>query len=205
MKRLLILPLLMVVISFSAFGKAGAIVRGNLEYVTPSLVSNISPEYEEYKSGFKLDDKILEFDIKFSSFFWSANREVYSLIKEIFPEDVIYDDVGNYIINYIACYFQPKTGNVAIREISFKKNIYNLNIDNEINLFFEEFSKRIKYPILDLPELDKSSSFFSILSPKFIDKQIKEEQAKSIEKEDIKIEETTFIDRVWNWIVGIFN
>ena len=205
MKRLLILPLLMVVISFSAFGKEGAIVRGNLEYVTPSLVSNISPEYEEYKSGFKLDDKILEFDIKFSSFFWSANREVYSLIKEIFPEDVIYDDVGNYIINYIACYFQPKTGNVAIREISFKKNIYNLNIDNEINLFFEEFSKRIKYPILDLPELDKSSSFFSILSPKFIDKQIKEEQAKSIEKEDIKIEETTFIDRVWNWIVGIFN
>ena len=132
MKRLLILPLLMVVISFSAFGKEGAIVRGNLEYVTPSLVSNISPEYEEYKSGFKLDDKILEFDIKFSSFFWSANREVYSLIKEIFPEDVIYDDVGNYIINYIACYFQPKTGNVAIREISFKKNIYNLNIDNEI-------------------------------------------------------------------------
>ena len=205
MKRLVILSLLMVVISFSAFGKEGAIVRGNLEYETPSLVSNISPEYKKYKSGFKLDDKILEFDTKFYSFFWSANREVYFIIKEIFPEDVIYDDEGNYIINYIACYFQPKTGNVAIREISFTKNIYNLNIDNEINLFFEEFSKRIKYPILDLPELDKSSSFFSILSPKFIDKQIKEEQAKSIEKEDIKAEETTFIDRVWNWIVGIFN
>ena len=205
MKRLIALFLLMVVISFSAFGKEGTIVRGNLEYETPSLVSNISPEYKEYKSGFKLDDKILEFDTKFRSFFWSANREVYNIIKEIFPEDVIYDDEGNYIINYIACYFQPKTGNVAIREISFKKNIYNLNIDNEINLFFEEFSKRIKYPILDLPELDKSSSFFSILSPKFIDKQIKEEQAKSIEKEDIKAEETSIIDRVWNWIVGIFN
>ena len=205
MKRLIALSLLMVVISFSAFGKEGTIVRGNLEYETPSLVSNISPEYKKYKSGFKLDDKILEFDTKFYSFFWSANREVYSIIKEIFPEDVIYDDEGNYIINYIACYFQPKTGNVAIREISFTKNIYNINIDNEINLFFEEFSKRIKYPILDLPELDKSSSFFSILSPKFIDKQIKEEQAKSIEKEDIKAEETTFIDRVWNWIVGIFN
>ena len=205
MKRLVILPLLMVVISFSAFGKEGAIVRGNLEYVTPSLVSNISPEYEEYISGFKLEDKILEFDTKFSSFFWSANREVYNIIKEIFPKDVIYDEEGNYIINYIACYFQPKTGNVAIREISFKKNIYNLNIDNEINLFFEEFSKRIKYPILDLPELENNSSFFSILSPKFIDKQIKEEQAKSIEKEDIKAEETSIIDRVWNWIVGIFN
>ena len=205
MKRLLILPLLMVVISFSAFGKEGTIVRGNLEYETPSLVSNISPEYKKYKSGFKLDDKILEFDTKFYSFFWSANREVYNIIKEIFPEDVIYDDEGNYIINYIACYFQPKTGNVAIREISFKKNIYNLNIDNEINLFFEEFSKRIKYPILDLPELDKSSSFFSILSPKFIDKQIKEEQAKSMEREDIKPKETSFLDRVWNWIVDIFN
>ena len=205
MKRLIILSLLIVVISFSVFGKEGAIVRGNLEYVTPSLVSNISPEYEEYKSGFKLDDKILEFDTKFYSFFWSANREVYNIIKEIFPEDVIYDDEGNYIINHIACYFQPKTGNVASREISFKKNIYNLNIDNEINLFFEEFSKRIKYPILDLPELDTSSSFFSILSPKFIDKQIKEEQAKSIEREDIKAEETSFLDRVWNWIVEIFN
>ena len=57
MKRLIALFLLMVVISFSAFGKAGAIVRGNLEYVTPSLVSNVSPEYEEYISGFKLDGK----------------------------------------------------------------------------------------------------------------------------------------------------
>ena len=205
MKRLIALSLLMVVISFSAFGKEGTIVRGNLEYETPSLVSNISPEYKKYKSGFKLDDKILEFDTKFYSFFWSANREVYNIIKEIFPEDVIYDDEGNYIINHIACYFQPQTGNVAIKYLSFTKNIYNINIDNEINLFFEEFSKRIKYPILDLPELDKSSSFFSILSPKFIDKQIKEEQAKSMEREDIKAEETTFIDRVWNWIVDIFN
>ena len=68
MKRLIALSLLMVVISFSAFGKEGTIVRGNLEYVTPSLVSNISPEYEEYKSGFKLDDKILQFDTKFYSF-----------------------------------------------------------------------------------------------------------------------------------------
>ena len=59
MKRLIALFLLMVVISFSAFGKEGTIVRGNLEYETPSLVSNISPEYKKYKSGFKLDDKIL--------------------------------------------------------------------------------------------------------------------------------------------------
>ena len=129
MKRLIALFLLMVVISFSAFGKAGAIVRGNLEYVTPSLVSNISPEYEEYKSGFKLDDKILEFDIKFSSFFWSANREVYSLIKEIFPEDVIYDDVGNYIINYIACFGLKITSNI----------IYYIITHIIINYIFREY------------------------------------------------------------------
>ena len=33
---------------------------------------------------------------------------------------------------------------------------------------------------------------------------LKEEQAKSIEKEDIKAEETSIIDRVWNWVVEIF-
>ena len=57
MKRLIALFLLMVVISFSAFGKEGTIVRGNLEYITPSLVSNVSTEYKKYKSGFKLDGK----------------------------------------------------------------------------------------------------------------------------------------------------
>ena len=195
----------MVVISFSAFGKEGALVRGNLEYETPSLVSNISPEYKKYKSGFKLDDKILEFDTKFYSFFWSANREVYFIIKEIFPEDVIYDDEGNYIISHIACCCQPQTGNVAILFIRFSRDIYSLNIDNYINLFFGEFSKRIKIHILGSSELDKSSSFFSILKPNRVDRKIKEEQAKSIEKEDIKAEETSFLDRVWNWVVEIFN
>ena len=195
----------MVVISFSAFGKEGAIVRGNLEYETPSLVSNISPEYKKYKSGFKLDEDCASIYTKYIKSFIKAEEEVYSLIKEIFPENIIYDDEGNYIISHIACCCQPQTGNVAILFIRFSRDIYSLNIDNYINLFYEEFSKKIKVPILDLPELDKSSSFFSILSPKFIDKQIKEEQAKSIEKEDIKAEETTFIDRVWNWIVGIFN
>ena len=89
--------------------------------------------------------------------------------------------------------------------IRFSRDIYSLNIDNYINLFFGEFSKRIKIHILGSSELDKSSSFFSILKPNRVDRKIKEEQAKSIEKEDIKAEETTFIDRVWNWIVGIFN
>ncbi len=65
MKRLIALFLLMVVISFSAFGKEGTIVRGNLEYITPSLVSNISPEYEEYKSDFKLDGKFKSTDMEY--------------------------------------------------------------------------------------------------------------------------------------------
>ena len=60
-------------------------------------------------------------------------------------------------------------------------------------------------PILDLPKLEDNSSFLHVISTGLIDEYIKEEQAKSIEKEDIKAEETTFIDRVWNWIVGIFN
>ncbi len=60
-------------------------------------------------------------------------------------------------------------------------------------------------PILDLPELDENSSFLHVISTLLIDEYIKEEQAKSIEKEDIKAEETSIIDRVWNWIVGIFN
>lgn len=174
MKRLIILSLIMIVTSLSSFAKDSTIIRGNLEYITPSLVSNISPEYEEYKSCFKLDNSILEFDTKFHSFFWNANREVYYLIKEIFPEDIIYDKEGNFTIKYIACYFQPKTGNVAIREISFKKDIYTLNIDNYINKFYKEFSNRIKYPILDMPMLEKSSTFFSILKPDLIDKKIKE-------------------------------
>ena len=92
MKRLIALFLLMVVISFSAFGKEGTIVRGNLEYVTPSLVSNISPEYEEYKSGFKLDEDCASIYTKYIKSFIKAEEEVYSLIKEIFPENIIYDD-----------------------------------------------------------------------------------------------------------------
>ena len=182
MKRSIILSLLSVIISLSVYDKDSTIVRGNLEYITPSLVSNISPEYEEYKSSFKLDNCILDIDTKFHSFFWNANGEVYSLIKEIFPEDIIYDKEGNFAIKYIACYFQPQTGNIAIREISFRKNVYTLNIDNYINKFYNEFSNRIKYPILDLPMLEKSSSFFSILKPGLIDEKIKkEERAKAIE------------------------
>ena len=205
MKRLLILPLLIVVISFSAFGKEGAIVRGNLEYITPSLVSNVSPEYKKYKSGFKLDEDCASIYTKYIKSFIKAEEEVYSLIKEIFPENIIYDDEGNYIISHIACCCQPQTGNVAILFIRFSRDIYSLNIDNYINLFFGEFSKRIKIHILGSSELDKSSSFFSILKPNRVDRKIKEEQAKSMEREDIKAEETSIIDRVWNWIVGIFN
>ena len=205
MKRLIALFLLMVVISFSAFGKEGTIVRGNLEYTTPSLVSNISPEYEEYKSDFKLDGKFKSTDMEYIKTLKKKGKDAYSLVKEIFPEDLIYDEEGNYIISHIACCCQPQTGNVAILFIRFSRYIYSLNIDNYINLFFGEFSKRIKIHILGSSELDKSSSFFSILKPNRVDRKIKEEQAKSIEKEDIKPEETTFIDRVWNWIVGIFN
>ena len=205
MKRLIALSLLMVVISFSAFGKEGAIVRGNLEYVTPSLVSNISPEYEEYKSDFQLDGKFKSTDMEYIKTLKKKGKDAYNLVKEIFPEDLIYDEEGNYIISHIACYFQPKTGNVAIWFIGFSRDIYSLNIDNYINLFYEEFSKKIKMPILDLPELDENSSFLHVISTGLIDEYIKEEQAKSMEKEDIKPKETTFIDRVWNWIVGIFN
>ena len=205
MKRLIALFLLMVVISFSAFGKEGTIVRGNLEYITPSLVSNISPEYEEYKSDFKLDGKFKSTDMEYIKTLKKKGKDAYSLVKEIFPEDLIYDEEGNYIISHIACYFQPKTGNVAIWFIGFSRDIYSLNIDNYINLFYEEFSKKIKVPILDLPELDENSSFLHVISTRLIDEYIKEEQAKSIEKEDIKAEETSFLDRVWNWIVEIFN
>ena len=205
MKRLIALSLLMVVISFSAFGKEGAIVRGNLEYVTPSLVSNISPEYEEYKSDFQLDGKFKSTDMEYIKTLKKKGKDAYNLVKEIFPEDLIYDEEGNFIITHVACYFQPKTGNVAIWFIGFSRDIYSLNIDNYINLFYEEFSKKIKMPILDLPELDENSSFLHVISTGLIDEYIKEEQAKSMEKEDIKPKETTFIDRVWNWIVGIFN
>ena len=205
MKRLIALSLLMVVISFSAFGKEGAIVRGNLEYVTPSLVSNISPEYEEYKSDFQLDGKFKSTDMEYIKTLKKKGKDAYYLVKEIFPEDLIYDEEGNFIITHVACYFQPKTGNVAIWFISFSRDIYSLNIDNYINLFYEEFSKKIKMPILDLPKLEDNSSFLHVISTGLIDEYIKEEQAKSMEKEDIKPKETTFIDRVWNWIVGIFN
>ena len=205
MKRLIALFLLMVVISFSAFGKEGTIVRGNLEYTTPSLVSNISPEYEEYKSDFKLDGKFKSTDMEYIKTLKKKGKDAYSLVKEIFPEDLIYDEEGNYIISHIACYFQPKTGNVAIWFISFSRDIYSLNIDNYINLFYEEFSKKIKVPILDLPELDENSSFLHVISTGLVDEYIKKEQAKSIEREDIKPKETSFLDRVWNWIVDIFN
>ena len=205
MKRLIALSLLMVVISFSAFGKEGAIVRGNLEYVTPSLVSNISPEYEEYKSDFKLDGKYKSTDMEYIKTLKKNGNDAYYLVKEIFPEDLIYDEEGNFIITHVACYFQPKTGNVAIWFISFSRDIYSLNIDNYINLFYEEFSKKIKVPILDLPELDENSSFLHVISTGLVDEYIKKEQAKSIEREDIKAEETSIIDRVWNWIVEIFN
>ncbi len=205
MKRLIALSLLMVVISFSAFGKASAIVRGNLEYTTPSLVSNISPEYEEYISGFKLDGKFKSTDMEYHKSLIEKWNDAYYLVKEILPKEVIYDEDGNFIIECIACYIQPKTGNVAIYFISFRRDIYYLNIDNYINLFFEEFSKRMKVPILDLPELDENSSFLHVISTGLVDEYIKEEQAKSMEREDIKAEETTIIDRVWNWIVGIFN
>ena len=205
MKRLIALFLLMVVISFSAFGKAGAIVRGNLEYTTHSMVSNISPEYKKYISGFKLDGKFKGTDMEYHKSILEKGYDVYSLAKEVFPKDIIYDEEGNFIIQYVACYIQPKTGNVAIWFISFSRDIYSLNIDNYIDLFFEEFSKKIKVPILDLPELDENSSFLHVISTGLVDEYIKKEQAKSIEKEDIKAEETTFIDRVWNWIVEIFN
>ncbi len=205
MKRLLILPLLMVVISFSAFGKEGTIVRGNLEYTTHSMVSNISPEYKKYISGFKLDGKFKGTDMEYHKSILEKGYDVYSLAKEVFPKDIIYDEEGNFIIQYVACYIQPKTGNVAIWFIRFSRYIYSLNIDNYINRFFEEFSKKIKMPILDLPELDENSSFPHLISTAIIDKYKRNEQAKSIEKEDIKAEKTTFIDRVWNWIVGIFN
>ena len=205
MKRLIALSLLMVVISFSAFGKEGAIVRGNLEYITPSLVSNVSTEYKKYKSGFKLDGKFKGTEMEYYKSVLEKRDATYYLAKEIFPKDVIYDEDGNFIITHIACYFQPKTGNVAIWFISFSRDIYSLNIDNYINLFYEEFSKKIKVPILDLPELDENSSFLHVISTGLVDEYIKKEQAKSIEKEDIKPKEISFLDRVWNWIVEIFN
>ena len=205
MKRLIALFLLMVVISFSAFGKEGAIVRGNLEYITPSLVSNVSPEYEEYKSDFKLDGKYKSTDMEYIKTLKKKGKDAYYLVKEIFPEDLIYDEEGNYIISHIACCCQPQTGNVAILFIRFSRDIYSLNIDNYINLFYEEFSKKIKVPILDLPELDENSSFLHVISTGLVDEYIKKEQAKSIEKEDIKPKEISFLDRVWNWIVEIFN
>ena len=70
---------------------------------------------------------------------------------------------------------------------------------------FFGFAAVNRLPILDLPELEENSSFLHVISTHLIDEYIKEEQAKSIEKEDIKPEETSFLDRVWNWIVEIFN
>ena len=158
------------------------IVRNNLKYNIYSknnYVDFYSHEHYTKISTFRLDDKCSLEEYKLLI---EASRnfkgEIIELIKEIFPEDKLYNEDGKFVITRFNYFVKPKTGEVLLNYITCNEDISLKNLDDNIHLFYNEFNKRVKLPPSNNESLTDSSAV--ILSMSFnITKPIAQDEESS--------------------------
>lgn len=171
------------------------IVRNNLKYNIYSknnYVDFYSHEHYTKISTFRLDDKCSLEEYKLLI---EASRnfkgEIIELIKEIFPEDKLYNEDGKFVITRFNYFVKPKTGEVLLNYITCNEDISLKNLDDNIHLFYNEFNKRVKLPPSNNESLTDSSAV--ILSMSFnITKPIAQDE----ESSNIFV---TFWNVICNW------
>jgi hypothetical protein len=171
------------------------IVRNNLKYniySKNSYVDFYSHEHYTKISTFRLDDKcsLEEFKLLVET---SQNfkEETIELIKEIFPEDKLFNEDGSAIITSLSYYVKLRTGEVLLNYISCSKDISSKNLDDNIHLFYNEFNKRIKFPSSNNEALTDNSSRILMMNINITKPVVQDEESSNIF--------VTFWNVICNW------